>query len=141
MQPAFGSLYNSIISIWQLLLQCEAYILLQNKTTCVGLDPHCDHLVWRYQHVGIQKVLRTSRESQPTQRKPQPQPTQSDSQSPNVRPNASWWNIVCVGFHRVGAGVGHVDFMLFVSISFALGIQSEPVFWWNMGFTCIWLQL
>ena len=38
-------------------------------------------------------------------------------------PNTSRWNIG--GF---GDGVGHVDFMLFVSISFALGSQ-----WWNMG--------
>ena len=29
--------------------------------------------------------------------------------------------------------VGHVDFMLFVSISFALGSQRERSFQWNMG--------
>ena len=36
-------------------------------------------------------------------------------------PNANPWNIVWVGYTRVG----HVDFMLFVSFSFALGSQCE----------------
>ena len=49
-------------------------------------------------------------------------------------PNASQWNIVCVGSPGVGAHVGHVHFMLFVSISFALGTQPEPSFQWNVGF-------
>ena len=38
--------------------------------------------------------------------------------------------------HWVGEGwirVGHADFMLFVSISFALGGQRKRGFWWNMG--------
>ena len=51
----------------------------------------------------------------------------------------SRWNIGCVGSPRFGARVGHVDFMLFVSISFALGSQCERGFWWNMGlmhFSC-----
>ena len=34
-----------------------------------------------------------------------------------------------------GAGVGHVHFMLFMSISFASGTQRKPVFLWNMGFS------
>ena len=46
----------------------------------------------------------------------------------------SQWNIVCAGSPRIGAGVGHVHFMLFVSFSFALGSQCEPSFRWNMGF-------
>ena len=33
------------------------------------------------------------------------------------------------------SGIGHVHFMFFVSISFALGSQREPSFQWNMGFT------
>ena len=42
---------------------------------------------------------------------------------PNVKPcapNVSQWNILRVGSPGVEARVGHVDFMLFVSISFAL---------------------
>ena len=54
---------------------------------------------------------------------------------PPIRnPNASQWNIGCVGSPGVGARVGHVHFMLFVSISFALGSQRERSFQWNMGF-------
>ena len=34
-----------------------------------------------------------------------------------------------------GSGVGHVDFMLFVFISFALVSQCKLSFQWNMGFT------
>ena len=30
--------------------------------------------------------------------------------------------------------VGHVNFMLFVSISFAVGSQRKRIFQWNMGF-------
>ena len=50
-------------------------------------------------------------------------------------PNGTRWNIGCVGSPRVGARIGHVDFMLFVSISFALGSQRKCVFQWNMGFS------
>ena len=42
-----------------------------------------------------------------------------------VTPNASQWNIGCVGSPGVGARIGHVHFMSFVSISFALGSQHE----------------
>ena len=38
--------------------------------------------------------------------------------------------MVCIGYARKD-----VDFMLFVSISFAFGDQCERVFWWNMGLT------
>ena len=53
---------------------------------------------------------------------------------PNATPNASRWNIGCIGSPRVGAHVGHVHFKLFVSISFALGSQRERGFQWNMDF-------
>ena len=33
------------------------------------------------------------------------------------------------------SGVGHVHFMFFVLISFALASQREPSFQWNMGFS------
>ena len=50
---------------------------------------------------------------------------------PNTKPggpNVSQWNIVCVRSPGVGAPVGHVHFMLFVSILFALGCQRKRVF-------------
>ena len=42
---------------------------------------------------------------------------------PNANSNASRWNIGCVGSPGVGACVGHVHFMLFVSISFAFPVE------------------
>ena len=45
------------------------------------------------------------------------------------KPNASRWDIACIG----SLDVGHVHFMLFVAIIFALGTQHKPVFGWNMG--------
>ena len=53
--------------------------------------------------------------------------------TPNATPNTSQWNIDCVGSPGIGACVGHVHFMLFMSISFALGSQLERSFRWNMG--------
>ena len=63
--------------------------------------------------------------------------------TPNAKPkicitpkaNPQRESVGCVGSPGVGAGVDHVDFMLFVLISFALGIQREPSLQWNMGFT------
>ena len=48
-------------------------------------------------------------------------------------PNASQWNIGCFGYQTQNLRVGHVHFMLFVSISFALGSQCKRSFQWNMG--------
>ena len=54
---------------------------------------------------------------------------------PPIRnPNTSQCNIGCVGSPGVGAPIGHVHFMLFVSISFALGSQRKRSFQWNMDF-------
>ena len=38
------------------------------------------------------------------------------------------------GSPRVGARIGHVGYMLFVSISFALDSQHKLGFQWSMGF-------
>ena len=50
-------------------------------------------------------------------------------------PNVSSLNMGCVGSWTQRAGIGHVDFMLFVFFSFALVTQHEPSFQWNVGFT------
>ena len=55
--------------------------------------------------------------------------------TPDANPDANQWNIGGVGLSGIGAGVGHVHFMLFMSISFALGTQRKLVFQWNMGLT------
>ena len=45
-----------------------------------------------------------------------------------VRIHQCQWNIGGVGSSSVGARVGHVHFILFVSISFVLGTQRKRVF-------------
>ena len=47
---------------------------------------------------------------------------------PMQNPNASQWNIGCAGFQTQIFCVGHVNFILFVSISFALGSQRKHSF-------------
>ena len=56
--------------------------------------------------------------------------------TPTPTPNPSRWNIRGVWSPTRGAGVGHVHFMLFVSISFVLGTQREHYFQWNTGLNC-----
>ena len=53
---------------------------------------------------------------------------------PTQNPNASQWNIGCVGSLALGLCVGHVHFIFFVLISFALGSRHKRSFQWNMGF-------
>ena len=55
--------------------------------------------------------------------------------TPTQNPNANEWNIGCVGSPMQHFRVGHVHFMLFVLISFALVTQCEPSLQWNMGLT------
>ena len=52
---------------------------------------------------------------------------------PTGNPNESRWNIGYVGLQTQNSCVGPVLFMLFVSISFALGSQRKHSFHWNMG--------
>ena len=53
---------------------------------------------------------------------------------PTPTPNTSRWNIASVRSPKQNSRVGHVDFMLFVSLSLSLGSQREHNFQWNMGF-------
>ena len=48
-------------------------------------------------------------------------------------PNAGQWNGGCVGSQMQNFRVGHVHFMFFVLISFALVTQRKPSLQWNMG--------
>ena len=52
---------------------------------------------------------------------------------PTRNPNASQWNIGCVGSLALGLCIGHVHFIFFVLISFALGSRRKHSFQWNMG--------
>ena len=47
---------------------------------------------------------------------------------PTQNPNASQWNIGCVGSLALGLCVGHVHFIFFVLVSFALGSRPNEVF-------------
>ena len=86
--------------------------------------PNATVLRYLYQHVGIYtKNLRC------------PQRTFLNLRHPTQNPNASQWNIGCIGFQTQNSCVGHLHFMLFVSISFALGSQHKRSFQWNMGCT------
>ena len=52
-----------------------------------------------------------------------------------VTPNAKrQWYIGCVVYRLQNFRVGHLDFMVFVLILFALATQREPSLQWNMGF-------
>ena len=53
--------------------------------------------------------------------------------SPTQNPNVSQWNIGCVGSLALGLCVGHVHFIFFGLISFALGSRRKRSFQWNMG--------
>ena len=53
--------------------------------------------------------------------------------SPNAKPNATQWNVGCVESQTQISRIGHVLFIFFVLISFALGSQRELHFRWNMG--------
>ena len=114
----------------------KAYIPPERKIPGVGgwhwaIHPTPDFCVTQrkiYQHVGI--FWRYPRRQSPT-------PILKFALPPTPTPDASQWNIGGVRLSGVGAGVGHVHFMLFMSISFASGTQRKPVFWWNMGFTVI----
>ena len=57
--------------------------------------------------------------------------------APTPTPDASQWNIGCVGSLALGLCVGHVHFIFFVLISFALGSQRKRSFQWNMGFSLL----
>ena len=91
--------------------------MFTGKVLALGSAPNARILCWRYQHVGIFWHYLTLK----------------FALSPTPTPHASQCNIGGVGSSGVGAGIGHVHFMLFMSISFALGTQRKLVFQWNMG--------
>ena len=71
-------------------------------------------------------VFKKPREPNANPRRPNAKP-----HGPNGRPhgpNESWWNIGPVGSPPVGACVGHVHFILFVTILISLGSQLKAIF-------------
>ena len=87
----------------------------------------------RYQHVGIRKA-----NMKPCEPNAKPFRHSAKTGGPNANPggpNASQCNIVYIGSSGIGIAFATcVDFMLFVSISFALGSKCKHKLWWNTGF-------
>ena len=71
------------------------------------------------------------------QTKDDPQSTNPNPITTLREPKASRWNIRRDASLCIGACVGHVHFMSFLSISFALGSQRERDFWWNTDFDVV----
>ena len=63
-----------------------------------------------------------------------PTPNLKFALPPTQTPNTSQWNIGCVGSPKQNFRVGHVYFMLFVLISFALVTEREPSLQWSLGY-------
>ena len=95
----------------------EAYIPLRCKIICVGswhwLGPPTPQFYVTYTNMLVSKNAKICIT---------PNAKHEICVTPTQTPNASQWNIVCVGFPGVGSHGGHVHLIFFVSISFALGI-------------------
>ena len=79
----------------------------------VGITPNARILRWRYQHVGILEPTQSFKFASP------PMPNLNFALPPTPNPDASQRNIGGVGSPTQHYHVGHVHFMLFMSISFA----------------------
>ena len=104
------------------MIQQKVYIPLQHKTTRVGVSH------WFRPPTGPFHVEATN--TLVSEKLHGSNASASQAKASAKNPNATSWNIGCVGSSRIGAHIGHVDVMLFVSISFALG---SKLFQWNMG--------
>ena len=100
-----------------LLFQCNA------KPLALGNTPNTRLLRCRYQHVGIQKSLRTQCDPPKRANNAQHNPQREPMEYSSCWVRKGW---VCIGY---------VDFMFFVSISFVLVSQRKCNFQWSMGFT------
>ena len=101
---------------------CKAYIPLRRKQ--IGLVPQRHYFVLGIPTCWYLKMLKFA--FPPTQNIKFAFP-------PTQNPNASQWNIDYVGSLALGLCVGHVHFIIFVLISFALGSRRKRSFQWNMG--------
>ena len=101
------------VSILKPIFHCNAYIPLQHKNIVLSI-PTCWYL--KTLKFALPPTRNIIFELPPTKKK-----------------NTSQWNIGCVGSPTQNFRIGHVHFMLFVPILFALGIQREPSLQWNMG--------
>ena len=95
---------------------------------CIGCGPQCERFMLLIPTCWYLKSLANPKQSlaDPTQSIPDPTCTHGPIASPT--------QAGLIGSPHFGVCISHVDFMLFVSISFALGSQRKRNSWWNMGF-------
>ena len=103
----------------------KAYISMRRKTLRVvvwrWVTPPTREFCIRYTNMLVSRNVKT------------PDAKPKICVTPTQNPNASQWNIGCVGYQTQHFRVGHVHFMFFVLISFAFVSQRKPSFQWNMG--------
>ena len=109
----------------------KAYIPLRRKNICVGLL-HLAISPTREFFVGETSML----VSKNAKICVSPNANSKICVTPTQTTNASQWNIVCVGSPGVGSRVGHVHFIFFVFISFALGSQFPVEYGLNSFYSC-----
>ena len=115
------SIYNNFVSPLKLIFHCCAKPLALGPR--VGLEPQYDDFELPIPTCWYLKALHT-----------QCDPTRvNNAQCEPIMPKREPVEYGSRWVHKSWVCVGHVHFMLFVSISFALGIQRKPGFWWNMG--------
>ena len=118
--PLLGRRKNSPVIIHN----CKVHILLRRKKVVlgpgVGLAPQRHYFALGIPTCWYLKMLVVSENAK-------------ICVSPDAKPNASQWNIGCVGSLALGLCIGHVPFIFFVLISFALGSRRKCSFQWNMG--------
>ena len=116
-----GNLFGHFPCAVGTLSKSKAYIPLRRKTTGVGANAK---ICFRYTNMLVSKNAKICL-------------TSNAKHKIFVSPNASQWNIGCIGFPTQNLRVGHVHFMMFVLISLAFVTQREPSLQWNMGLTLV----
>ena len=99
------------------ILHCNANLL--GLGPCIGLDPQCFNFALGIPTCWYLKMREFPLHLMPNLNLP-----------PTRNPNASQWNIGCLGSQMQISRVGHVHLSFFMLISFAL----DSVFEWNMDY-------
>ena len=111
------------------IFHCNAKLLASGLRVKLGEISH-----WVSPQLPTCWYLKSFMESTPTLKFAlPPTPTLKFALPPTPTPNASRWNIGGIGSPKQNSCVGHVDFMLFVSISFVLVSQLELSFQLHMS--------
>ena len=130
--------------VWDVINHCLCFILLTAPLSCAdrlqNLEPifHCNArfscwgralvLTPREFRIGDANMLVFETLADPPQITAHPMQIaapNANPRTPNASPNVSQWNIGCVGFPFIGAGVGHVQFFCvdFICVGWPTRIQ------------------